>query len=69
MITNCILCTAEVEDDDILSCEACGEDGLCESCHQDHICDDDCLEDLCRECGVSLNKQADLYFCDECMDI
>lgn len=56
MITNCSLCTAEVEDDDILSCEACGADCLCEVCHMDHICDDDYVheDDLCMECGSLL---------------
>lgn len=71
MITNCSLCTAEVEDDDILSCEACGEDCLCEVCHIDHVCEDDYHsdKDVCVDCGKSLSGQEDLYFCDECVVI
>lgn len=39
MITNCELCTKEIDDGDVTSCPECGQDGICEDCAGDHVCD------------------------------
>ena len=38
MITNCIHCSAEVDDEEVGKCEECEEDGLCPEClpHEFH---------------------------------
>ena len=38
MKTNCELCSAEIEDDEVECCDVCGQDGLCNDCLMDHDC-------------------------------
>jgi hypothetical protein len=41
MVTNCALCSAEIEDDEVERCDECGQDGICNDCLMDHDCEVD----------------------------
>lgn len=50
MRTNCDNCCAEIEDDEIASCDHCGLDGVCQDCVDNHSCDCDCdCDDDCSD--------------------
>ena len=40
-MTNCELCSAEIDDEEVEWCVECGQDGLCNDCLMDHACDKD----------------------------
>lgn len=37
-MTNCELCTREIENDEVEHCDNCGADGLCSNCLAMHDC-------------------------------
>jgi hypothetical protein len=38
-MTVCERCSGEVEEEEVMMCEKCEQDGLCPDCYNDHGCE------------------------------